>query len=418
MPMIRRVAFLSLHTSPMEQPGAGDAGGMNVYVRALAMALAEVGVEVEIFTRATTAGQPAVEHPGPGVCVHNVMAGPRRKLPKEELPALLHQMVDEIDRIRNQQPHGRYDVIHSHYWVSGVAGLELSERWRLPLVHTMHTMAKVKNLVLESGERREPRRREEGEQRIVDGATRLIANTPAEAQELVAHYGADIDRIDVAPPGVDLRVFTPSFRRKARREHDVGPDTFHLVFAGRIQRLKGPQVFVKAAGLLRQRRPDINLELTILGSLSGAKDFDLTKIIEEAGLSDVVTHRPPVVAPELAGWFRSADVVVMPSFSESFGLVALEAQACGTPVIATNVGGLTRAVSDGRTGILVDGHDPSDWADALEDLYDDVRTREDMGRAAATYAESFGWQRTAAITLESYRESVAGLLVPATGSLA
>ncbi|WNZ05647.1 glycosyltransferase [Paenarthrobacter ureafaciens] len=145
-------------------------------------------------------------------------------------------------------------------------------------------MAKVKNLVLESGERREPRRREEGEQRIVDGATRLIANTPAEAQELVAHYGADIDRIDVAPPGVDLRVFTPAFRRKARREHDVGPDTFHLVFAGRIQRLKGPQVFVKAAGLLRQRRPDINLELTILGSLSGAKDFDLTKIIEEAGV--------------------------------------------------------------------------------------------------------------------------------------
>ncbi|MFK0001889.1 D-inositol-3-phosphate glycosyltransferase [Paenarthrobacter sp. NPDC090522] len=412
MTLIRRVAFLSLHTSPMEQPGAGDAGGMNVYVRALAMALAETGVEVEIFTRATKAGQPAVEHPGPNVCVHNVMAGPRRKLPKEELPALLHQMVEEIDRIRQQQPHGRYDAVHSHYWVSGVAGLELSQLWGVPLVHTMHTMAKVKNLVLESGERPEPRRREEGEQRIVDGATRLIANTPAEAEELVSHYGADMDRIDVAPPGVDLRVFTPSFRRKSRREREVRPDSFHLVFAGRIQRLKGPQVFVKAAGLLRQRRPDIDLELTILGSLSGAKDFDLQHYVEGAGLNDVVTHRPPVVAPELAGWFRSADVVVMPSFSESFGLVALEAQACGTPVVATNVGGLSRAVSDGRTGILVDGHDPSDWADALEDLYDDIRTREDMGRAAATHAESFGWQRTAAITLESYREAVSGLLVP------
>ncbi len=414
MPMVRRVAFLSLHTSPMEQPGAGDAGGMNVYVRALAMALAESGVEVEIFTRATKANQPAVEHPGPGVCVHNVKAGPRRRIPKEELPELLHQMVLEIDHIRNQQMHGRYDAIHSHYWVSGVAGLELSALWGVPMVHTMHTMAKVKNLVLQPGEHPEPRRRENGEQRIVDGAARLIANTPAEADELVSHYGADRDRIDIAPPGVDLNVFTPSFRKKSRARLEVRPDSFHILFAGRIQRLKGPQIFIKAAGILRKRRPDIDLEMTILGSLSGAKDFNLQQIIHEAGLDDVVTHRPPVVAPELAGWFRSADVVVMPSFSESFGLVALEAQACGTPVVATNVGGLSRAISDGRTGILVDGHNPTDWADALEDLYDDVQTREDMGRLAATHAESFGWQRTAAITLESYREAVAGLLLPRT----
>ncbi|MFJ4284962.1 D-inositol-3-phosphate glycosyltransferase [Paenarthrobacter nicotinovorans] len=412
MPMVRRVAFLSLHTSPMEQPGAGDAGGMNVYVRALAMALAESGVEVEIFTRATKASQPAVEHPGPGVCVHNIPAGPRRKVPKEELPELLHQMVVEIDNIRNRQLHGRYDAIHSHYWVSGVAGLELSALWGVPLVHTMHTMAKVKNLVLQPGEHPEPRRRENGEQRIVDGADRLIANTPAEADELVSHYGADRDRIDVAPPGVDLNIFTPAFRKKSRARLDVRPNSFHILFAGRIQRLKGPQIFVKAASILRQRRPDIDLEMTILGALSGAKDFNLQQIISDAGMDDVVAHRPPVVATELAGWFRSADVVVMPSFSESFGLVALEAQACGTPVVATNVGGLSRAISDGRTGILVDGHDPSDWADALEDLYDDVQTREDMGRLAATHAESFGWQRTAAITLESYREAVGGLLLP------
>ncbi|MFJ5954779.1 D-inositol-3-phosphate glycosyltransferase [Paenarthrobacter sp. NPDC092416] len=417
MTLIRRVAFLSLHTSPMEQPGAGDAGGMNVYVRALAMALAESGVEVEIFTRSTQANEPAVEHPGPGVCVHNVMAGPRRKLPKEELPGLLHQMVEEIDRIRQRQPHGRYDAIHSHYWVSGVAGLELSELWGVPLVHTMHTMAKVKNLVLESGELPEPRRREEGEQRIVDGAARLVANTPAEAQELISHYGADSDRIDVAPPGVDLNVFTPAFRRKSRSRLGVRPDSFHILFAGRIQRLKGPQIFVEAAGLLRKRRPDIDLEMTILGSLSGAKDFNLQHFIEDAGLNDVVTHRPPVIAQELAGWFRSADVVVMPSFSESFGLVALEAQACGTPVVATNVGGLSRAIADGRTGMLVDGHDPSDWADALEDLYDDVQTREDMGRSAAVHAEAFGWQRTAALTLDSYRAAAEGLLVPRAPSL-
>jgi D-inositol-3-phosphate glycosyltransferase len=390
----------------MEQPGSGDAGGMNVYVRALAAALAEAGIEVEIFTRSTSARQPAVEHPAPGVCVHNVLAGPTRKLPKEELPELLHSMVAEIDRIRQLQPHGRYDVIHSHYWVSGVAGLELSQLWGLPLVHTMHTMAKVKNLLLESGEQPEPRRREEGEQRIVDGATRLIANTGTEAAELVSHYHADADRIDVAAPGVDLDVFTPAFRSAARAEHGVRPGTFHLLFAGRIQRLKGPQVLIKAAALLRSRRPDIDLQLTILGAVSGAKDFDLLSLISAAGLDDVATHHPPVNAPELASWYRSADVVVMPSYSESFGLVALEAQACGTPVVATRVGGLSRAVFDGRTGLLVDGHKASDWASALESLHDDPETRLDMGRAASVHAQGFGWQRTAAITRESYDTAV------------
>ncbi|WP_120522930.1 D-inositol-3-phosphate glycosyltransferase [Arthrobacter celericrescens] len=412
MSLIRRVAFLSLHTSPMEQPGSGDAGGMNVYIRNLAAALADEGVEVEIFTRSTLEGQPAVEHPAPGVCVHNVIAGPARKLPKEHLPELLHDMVVQVERIRQQQPHGRYDLVHSHYWVSGVAGLELSRMWGVPLVHTMHTMAKVKNLVLDSGERPEPRRREEGEQQIVDGAARLVANTTAEAEELVSHYGADFDRIDVAPPGVDLSVFTPAFRSRSRRDLGVRPGSFHLLFAGRIQRLKGPQVFLAAVALLRKRRPDIDLELTVLGALSGAKDFNLRSIISEAGLDDVVTHRPPVDAPELAGWFRSADVVVMPSYSESFGLVALEAQACGTPVVATQVGGLSRAVQHGRTGLLVKGHDPADWADALEALYDDPQTRQDMGRAAAVHAEDFGWQRTALRSLDSYQAAVGGLVLP------
>ncbi|CAH0205379.1 D-inositol 3-phosphate glycosyltransferase [Arthrobacter sp. Bi83] len=402
MSLIKRVAFLSLHTSPMEQPGSGDAGGMNVYVRGLASALAESGIEVEIFTRSTAAGQPAVEHPDPGVCVHNVLAGPPRKLPKEELPELLHAMVAEIERIRARQPHGRYDLIHSHYWVSGSAGLELSALWNVPLVHTMHTMAKVKNLLLQSGEEPEPRRREDGEHRIVDGATRLIANTTAEAAELVSHYGADFDHIDVAPPGVDLSVFTPAFRARSRTAHGIGPGTFHLLFAGRIQRLKGPEILLKAAALLRQRRPDIDLKLTVLGELSGAKDFNLKSLVSAAGLDDVVTHHPPVGASELAAWYRAADVVVMPSYSESFGLVALEAQACGTPVVATRVGGLTRAVSHERTGLLVDGHRAADWADALEALYDDPATRDHIGRAASIRAENSGWQRTAAITLESY----------------
>ncbi|MDR6413651.1 D-inositol-3-phosphate glycosyltransferase [Pseudarthrobacter sulfonivorans] len=422
MTLIRRVALLSLHTSPMEQPGSGDAGGMNVYIRELASALAETGVEVEIFTRSTSAKQPAVEHPSPGVCVHNVLAGPPRKIPKEELPALLHSLVAEIDQIRQRQAHGRYDVIHSHYWVSGIAGLELSELWDVPLIHTMHTMAKVKNLLLQSGEQPEPRRREEGEHRIVDGAARLVANTSAEAKELVSHYGADADRIDVAPPGVDLSTFTPAFRARSRAERGVPPEAFHLLFAGRIQRLKGPQVLLKAAALLRKRRPEIDLRLTILGALSGNKDFNLRHLIAEAGMEDVVTHLPPVGAAELASWFRAADVVVMPSYSESFGLVAIEAQACGTPVVGTRVGGLSRAICHGRTGLLVEGHHAKDWADALEALYDDPGTRADMGRAAAIRAENLGWNRTAAITLETYHTAVeqqlASRLIPAVSTIA
>jgi D-inositol-3-phosphate glycosyltransferase len=270
----------------------------------------------------------------------------------------------------------------------------------------MHTMAKVKNLLLESGEQPEPRRREVGEQRIVDGSERLIANTSAEAAELVSHYNADFDQIDIAPPGVDLSTFTPAFRSRSRAERGVPKETFHLVFAGRIQRLKGPQVLLKAAALLRSRRPGIEIRLTILGALSGNKDFNLRHLIADAGMEDVVTHLPPVGAAELAAWFRSADVVVMPSYSESFGLVALEAQACGTPVVATRVGGLSRAICHGRTGLLVKGHHAADWADALEALYDDPATREDMGRAAAIRAENSGWQRTAAITLESYHAAV------------
>ncbi|MDP9697093.1 UNVERIFIED_ORG: D-inositol-3-phosphate glycosyltransferase [Arthrobacter globiformis] len=315
---------------------------------------------------------------------------------------MLHSMVAEIQRIAARQPHGRYDVIHSHYWISGMAGLELSWLWDVPLVHTMHTMAKVKNLVLHSGEEPEPRRREEGEHRIVDGVTRLIANTGAEAAELVSHYDAGAEQIDVAPPGVDLSVFTPAFRSQSRAKHGIAPGTFHLLFAGRIQRLKGPQVLIRAAALLRRRRPDIDLKLTVLGALSGARDFDLDAIVTAEGMDDAVTHHPPVGAPELASWYRSADVVVMPSYSESFGLVALEAQACGTPVVATRVGGLCSAVIDGRSGLLVDGHHAADWADALEALHDDPGTRHNMGIDAAIHGANSGWQCTAAVTLDSY----------------
>ncbi|WP_026555738.1 D-inositol-3-phosphate glycosyltransferase [Arthrobacter sp. 35W] len=400
--------MLSLHTSPLDQPGGGDAGGMNVYVRSLALELAASGVAVEIFTRRTSPAQPDVVELGPGVLVHHVTAGPAHKVSKERLPLLVPQLADAVSAVIQRAPAGHFDVLHAHYWVSGMAGLLLSERWGLPLVHTMHTMARVKNKHLPTGQSAEPSIREDGEQHIVAAAARLIANTTAEAAELERHYNGCETRIDVVSPGVDLKVFKPAFRDRSRAALGVPTEVFHVVFAGRLQRLKGPHVLVKAAALLRRKRVDIPLRVTVLGASSGGDKYDLPQLIADAGVADVVSVRPPVGAGSLADWYRAADVVAMPSSSESFGLVAIEAQACGTPVVATNVGGLPRAVSDGRTGLLVDGRDAHDWADALASLHDFPQTRTDMGRAASVYAESFGWQHTAELTTASYDRALAG----------
>jgi D-inositol-3-phosphate glycosyltransferase len=403
---VRRVAMLSLHTSPLEQPGAGDAGGMNVYVRSTALELARVGIDVEIFTRETGEGRPPREVLGEGVVVHHLDAGPRRRIPKEALPGLTGTFADAITDVAGLLAAGHFDVLHSHYWVSGIVGLTLSRDMNLPLVHSMHTMAKVKNLRMKALGAPEPDERITGEQDIVTGAARLIANTRTEASELVTLYGAAPDRVDVVAPGVDLSTFHPGDRSAARAALAFPPHQFHVVFAGRIQTLKGPQVLVAAAAELRRLRPDIPLTVSILGSGSGSEALALQPLIDDAGLTDDVRLYPPVTAAHLAQWFRSADAVVMPSFSESFGLVALEAQACGTPVLAANVGGLPQAVSDGRSGFLVDGHSAENWAAALERLYDDVRLRETLGRGAAAHALAFGWQRTALLTAQSYRVAV------------
>ncbi|HKU11746.1 MAG TPA: D-inositol-3-phosphate glycosyltransferase [Sinomonas sp.] len=396
--------MISLHTSPLEQPGAGDAGGMNVYISHLARALAADGLTVEIFTRATDPSQPDTVLLAPGVTVHHIEAGPRRRLAKEQMPPIAEEFADRL--LQRMEGAALPRVVHSHYWVSGLAGLRAAVEWDIPLVHTMHTMARVKNRHLAIGDVPEPTWRERGEQLIADNAARFTANTAAERDELVKHYGADEDRIDVVSPGVDLDIFRPAFRSRSRVASGVPASTFHVLFAGRLQRLKGPQVLVAAAGELRRRRPDIPLEVSIIGAPSGSLGLDLDALAQEEGLGSVVHRLPPVPAGVLAEWFRSADVVAMPSFSESFGLVALEAQACGTPVVAARVGGLPRAVSDGRTGFLVDGHDPVEWADVLEQLYDDPATRVDLGRAASIYAQRFGWEQTAEATRAAYRRAV------------
>ncbi|GHG64706.1 D-inositol-3-phosphate glycosyltransferase [Streptomyces griseocarneus] len=409
----RRVAMLSVHTSPLHQPGTGDAGGMNVYIVELAKRLAAINIEVEIFTRATTGALPPTVELAPGVLVRHIDAGPYEGLAKEELPAQLCAFTHGVMQAWAGHRPGHYDLVHSHYWLSGHVGWLAAERWGVPLVHAMHTMAKVKNAALAEGDTPEPTARVIGETQIVRAADRLIANTEGEAAELVHHYQADPAKVAVVHPGVNLDRFRPADGRAAARERlGLPADALIPLFAGRIQPLKAPDVLLRATAELLERRPELRSRMVVpvVGGPSGsglARPEGLQKLAARLGIADVVRFRPPVGQESLADWYRAASVLVMPSHSESFGLVAAEAQACGTPVVAAAVGGLPVAVRDGVSGFLVDGHDPADYATALGRFADDPHLADRMGEAAARHARSFGWDTAAAGTAEVYTAAMA-----------
>lgn len=410
----RRVAVLSVHTSPLDQPGTGDAGGMNVYIVEVSRRLAEVGVEVEIFTRATGRDLPATVELAPGVLVRHIVCGPFEGLAKEDLPAQLCAFTSGLLRAEAARPPGWYELIHSHYWMSGQVGWLAKERWGVPLVHTAHTLAKVKNRMLASGDTAESVARVLGEEQIVDEADRLVANTQIEASELMELYGADPGKVKIVPPGVDLERFTPSGggSQSARRRLDIAPNAAVIAFVGRIQALKAPDVLLRAAARLRSDDPGLagRLVVAICGGPSGSGLERPTALIELAGslgLGDVVRFLPPRAPEHLVDLYRAADLVAVPSHNESFGLVALEAQACGTPVVAAAVGGLVTAVRNGISGVLVDGHDPADWAKVLGHLLAEPAYRADLARGAVAHARSFSWNRTACGLLAAYREALA-----------
>jgi len=400
--------MLSVHTSPLHQPGTGDAGGMNVYIVELAKRLAERDVEVEIFTRATAGGLPCRVELAPGVTVRHVDAGPYEGLAKEDLPAQLCAFTHGVMQAWAGHRPGHYDLVHSHYWLSGHVGWLAAQRWGVPLVHAMHTMAKVKNAALAEDDCPEPTARVIGETQIVAAADRLIANTDEEANELVRHYDAAPGKLAVVNPGVNLDLFRPgSGRAAARARLGLPQDAVIPLFAGRIQPLKAPDVLIKAVAVLLAQDPALRerLVVPVVGGPSGsglAKPEALHKLAARLGVSDVVRFQPPVDQERLADWYRAATVLVMPSYSESFGLVAIEAQACGTPVVAAAVGGLPVAVSDGRTGFLVPGHDPGDYARVLRRFVDEPRLGNTLGEAAARHARNFGWDTAAADTAEVY----------------
>lgn len=408
---MQRLAVLSMHTSPLEQPGTGDGGGMNVYVRELSASLARAGVVCDVYTRAYSTDLPATVEVEPGFRVHHIPAGPVAPVAKQHLHDLLEEFTDNVELRMAQlaSREGSVDAIHANYWLSGVVGHTLKHRLDLPLVSTFHTLDRVKaEATPDDIDEAEPERRAQAEASIIACSDAVLASCDVEADQLVALYNADPHRVRVVAPGVDHAFFSPGNQLQARRATGLEGDGPLLLFVGRIQPLKGVDVAIRSLYALRER--DVSgARLVIIGGPSGAKgEFEveqLHELVRRLDLSRDVRFVPPQRHELLSSFYRAADVSLVPSMSESFGLVALEAAACGTPVVASAVGGLTTLVDDGVTGFLVEPRDVDAFADCIESLWiDPVRMFEMRSRAAAR-AATYTWASAA----ESLREIYAGL---------
>lgn len=397
--MIERVAYLSMHTSPLLQPGAGNAGGMNVYVDELARAMAAAGVKAEVFTRRDDPRLPERVTVVPGYTVHHIEAGPARQLPTERLAPQVRRFAEGVlGRLAGLPP---VDVVHTHYWLSGWAGLLVKQHLDVPMANSFHTLGRVKDMSKRRDDPPEPLLRIAAEQEVISGSDCVVASTPKEADDLLAHYGANPGALCVSPPGVDHSRFYPASREAARLKLGLG-DAPVVAFVGRVQPLKGVDVALDAFDIVTRLVPDATL--VMVGGPSGKRGAtEMRALRQRAGRIDAeVRFSDPVPHRTLADVYRAADVLHVPSRSESFGLVAVEAQACGTPVVATRVGGLAYAIDAGTSGILVDGWDPPDHADALLQILTDPSEAELMGKQAVEWAERFSWENTVSRFLELY----------------
>ncbi|HEY8525193.1 MAG TPA: glycosyltransferase [Acidimicrobiales bacterium] len=395
--------MLSLHTSPLAQPGAGDSGGMNVYVRELVSALAQAGVASDVYTRRWADELPDVVDVEPGFRVVHVPAGPV-DLPKEKLPSVVDEFTEGVlDRL------GDADALHANYWLSGVVGHRLKHELGLPLVSTFHTLARVK---AETGDP-EPERRVAAEAEVIGCSDAILASSAAEAAQLERLYGAEPSRIEIVPPGVVHAFFSPGDRTGARAAlaHLGRLDGPVLLFVGRIQPLKGLDVAVRSLAAL----DDPTAVLVVVGGASGAQgDAELARIVDLAAELDVaeqIRFAEPQPHHLLSTYYRAADVVLVPSRSESFGLVALEAAACGTPVVAAAVGGLRTLVEHDRTGFLVEDRDPDAYAGHVRRILGDRELADRLGEAAAARARGYTWSTTAGRLRRVYADLTARSLV-------
>ncbi len=417
---MRRLAVLSLHTSPLAQPGTGDGGGMNVYVRELSSALARAGVVCDVFTRAWSDDLPSVVSIEPGLRVHHVAAGPPTPMAKEMLPGVVDEFAEGVLKQMQLSEGGGsnddlpFDAVHANYWLSGLAGHIIKHRMNLALVCTFHTLDRVKaEASPEEVEADSPHQRAEAEAAIIRCSDTVLASCSVEAAQISDLYHADPSRIRIVAPGVDHAFFGPGDRRQARRALSLPAEGPLLLFVGRIQPLKGVAVAVRALAALGPDHKDAHL--VIVGGPSGPQgDAEVKRVValvDELGLQDRVIFVPPRPHELLSTYYRAADVCLVPSRSESFGLVALEAAACGTPVVASDVGGLRSLIDHGRTGFLVEDPTPESFAAWVRQIVAEPLLAERLSTGAVLRARRYTWARAAHLLCDIYAELTVGRLV-------
>jgi D-inositol-3-phosphate glycosyltransferase len=407
------IAMLSYHTCPLATLGGKDTGGMNVYVREITRTLGQMGVHVDVFTRSQDEHVPHILHDlGYGNRVVHVPAGPEVPLPKQELAAYLPAFAEGVKNFAESKGI-HYDLIHSHYWMSGVAAEDLKKYWQVPLVHMFHTLVLMKNRVAQSPKEIEGEYRLLGEQKVLEIADRVVAATPAELAQLQFLYQANTRKVVIVPPGVDTCRFYPIPADEAREVIGVPPCGRMILFVGRIEPLKGLEVLFQAISLMRQRGDmgDESFCLTVIGGEPNVEPEMMTDemarlhaIMDKFGLQDLVTFLGKRSQETLPYYYSAAEVVVVPSFYESFGMVALEAMACGTPVVASQVGGLAFLIQDGLTGYTVPVEDPKTLADRLLLLIHNDTLRKQMGESAVEVAQDYSWERIAEQLIDVYRD--------------
>jgi D-inositol-3-phosphate glycosyltransferase len=410
-----KIAMLSYHTCPLATLGGKDTGGMNVYVRELTRQLGQMGIHVDVFTRSQDEHVPHVSHDiGYGNRVVHIPAGPEVPLPKQELAAYLPRFVQGIREFA-QSKGLRYDLIHSHYWMSGIAALELKTAWQTPVVHMFHTLVLMKNRVASKPSEIEGEYRLTGEQTVLANADRIIAATPAELAQLQWLYKANTRHVVIIPPGVDLCHFYPIDNDEAKEFIGIDCSDHMLLFVGRIERLKGLDVLLKALAIMRQQGifERFPVCLAVIGGdpeasrdQMSAEMARIKRLYYRYGLQDLVTFLGKRSQDTLPYYYSAAEALVMPSHYESFGMVALEAMACGTPVVASQVGGLAFLVQDGMTGYTVPSGEPAALAERLTALISDSALRKRMSEQSVQVARGYGWEKIATRLIAVYEETL------------
>ncbi|TQL55404.1 glycosyltransferase [Subtercola boreus] len=394
---LKRVGLVSLHTSPLETPGSGDAGGLNVYVVAVAEELARLGLEVELLTRAASPDHPETGYTAAGVPVRFLRAGPLEPVPKDELARHMYAFRDALRALP------RFDLLHSHYWLSGAAALTVAEEQGIPHIQSLHTVAALKNEHLAPGDRPEPAERLWGEQRLVLESSVTLSSTAEERSAILRAYGAEPGRVLVVPPGVDTGLFHPGPEKGAERRRGSRP---RILTLGRIQPLKGQDLAIRAlATIPAERRP----LLTIAGAPTpGEKKYErsLHTLVDELGLADDVVFAGTQARDVAALLIRESALLLIPSHSETFGLVALEAAASGTPVIASRGTGTGSSVIHLSTGLLLGTRDPAVWGETIDRLLGDSVQLEELSASAARHAALHTWRLTAELTLAAYQHAL------------